>query len=42
MRCLIRLIEPTKGKVVSQGTDVTAAGEKELRDLRRRKISMVF
>ena len=42
VRCLTRLIEPTKGKVVFQGADITAAGEKALRDLRRRKISMVF
>jgi len=42
VRCLTRLIEPTKGHVVFQGTDITAAGEKELRDLRRRKVSMVF
>ena len=42
VRCLIRLIEPTKGQVVFQGTDVTQANEKALRDLRRRKVSMVF
>ncbi|MGF6884656.1 glycine betaine/proline transport system ATP-binding protein [Nocardia sp. GAS34] len=42
VRCLSRLIEPTAGTVRFQGTEVTAAGEKELRDLRRRKISMVF
>ena len=42
VRCLIRLIEPTKGQVVFQGTDVTQASEKALRDLRRRKVSMVF
>jgi len=42
VRCLTRLIEPTKGHVVFQGTDITSAGEKELRDLRRRKVSMVF
>ena len=42
VRCLTRLIEPTKGQVVFQGTDITAADEKELRELRRRKVSMVF
>jgi glycine betaine/proline transport system ATP-binding protein len=42
VRCLTRLIEPTAGRVVFQGTDITAAGEKALRDLRRRKVSMVF
>ena len=42
VRCLIRLIEPTAGQVVFQGADVTQASEKALRDLRRRKVSMVF
>jgi glycine betaine/proline transport system ATP-binding protein len=42
VRCLIRLIEPTAGQVVFQGADVTQASEKALRELRRRKVSMVF
>ena len=42
VRCLIRLIEPTTGQVVFQGADVTQASEKALRELRRRKVSMVF
>jgi len=42
VRCLTRLIEPTRGQVVFQGTDITTAGENALRDLRRRKVSMVF
>jgi glycine betaine/proline transport system ATP-binding protein len=42
VRCLTRLIDPTAGQVMFQGLDVTAAGEKELRELRRRKVSMVF
>ena len=42
VRCLIRLIEPTAGQVVFQGADVTQADEKALRELRRRKVSMVF
>src|SRR4051795_3674904 len=42
VRCLTRLIEPTKGQVVFQGTDIMSADENELRDLRRRKVSMVF
>jgi glycine betaine/proline transport system ATP-binding protein len=42
VRCLTRLIEPTAGQVHFQGIDVTAAGERELRELRRRKVSMVF
>jgi glycine betaine/proline transport system ATP-binding protein len=42
VRCLTRLIEPTTGEIFLQGEDVLAANEKALRDLRRRKISMVF
>jgi glycine betaine/proline transport system ATP-binding protein len=42
VRCLTRLIEPTAGEIFLQGEDVLAANEKALRDLRRRKISMVF
>jgi glycine betaine/proline transport system ATP-binding protein len=42
VRCISRLIEPTKGKVLMQGEDVVAMDEKQLRELRRSKISMVF
>lgn len=42
VRLLTRLIEPTAGTVLLDGTDLTAMGEDELRDIRRRKISMVF
>ena len=42
VRCLTRLIEPTAGQVVFEGEDITAADEKQLRELRRRKFSMVF
>jgi glycine betaine/proline transport system ATP-binding protein len=42
VRCLTRLIEPTAGSIVFQGTDVTKASENDLRELRRTKISMVF
>lgn len=42
IRCLSRLIEPTGGKVVINGQDVTAMGENDLRELRRSKVSMVF
>jgi glycine betaine/proline transport system ATP-binding protein len=42
VRCLTRLIEPTAGEVVFEGEDILAAGPKRLRDLRRRKFSMVF
>jgi len=42
VRCISRLIEPTGGQVIIDGEDVTAMDEKELRRLRRRKLSMVF
>jgi len=42
VRCLTRLIDPTAGSIVFQGTEVTQASESELRDLRRTKVSMVF
>jgi glycine betaine/proline transport system ATP-binding protein len=42
IRCLTRLIEPTSGQVLVDGRDVLQAGTVELRELRRRKMSMVF
>lgn len=42
VRCISRLIEPTKGKIMMHGQDVLAMNEKQLRELRRHKISMVF
>jgi glycine betaine/proline transport system ATP-binding protein len=42
VRCLTRLIEPTAGEVIFEGEDILAADPKRLRDLRRRKFSMVF
>ena len=42
VRTLIRLIEPTAGKVTICGQDVTAADAGELRELRRHRVSMVF
>ena len=41
LRCINRLIEPTGGRVVFDGVDVTAANDAELRRIRRR-IGMVF
>ncbi|HSI92602.1 MAG TPA: glycine betaine/L-proline ABC transporter ATP-binding protein [Jiangellaceae bacterium] len=42
VRCLIRLVEPTAGTVRLDGLDVTAASQAQLRELRRRSVSMVF
>ncbi len=42
VRCLTRLIEPTAGQVIINGTDVTAANESHLLDVRRNSVSMVF
>jgi len=42
VRLLTRLIEPTAGSVTLQGHDITAASEKELREIRRHQVSMVF
>ncbi|HEY8752565.1 MAG TPA: glycine betaine/L-proline ABC transporter ATP-binding protein [Arthrobacter sp.] len=42
VRCLTRLIEPTSGQVLVDGKDVLQAGLADLRELRRRKMSMVF
>ncbi len=41
LRCINRLIEPTSGKVIIDGVDVTDASEEQMR-LIRRKIGMVF
>src|SRR5512140_822171 len=41
LRCINRLIEPTSGKVIWNGVDVTAARGSELRNIRR-QIGMVF
>ena len=37
-----RLLEPTAGKIVIEGTDVMALGPRELQAFRNRKIGMVF
>ncbi len=42
VRLLTRLIEPTQGTVVMNGENITAASESQLRDLRRKHVSMVF
>lgn len=42
VRLLNRLIEPTEGKVLIDGEDLSAMNKKELRNVRREKMSMVF
>jgi glycine betaine/proline transport system ATP-binding protein len=42
LRCLNRLHEPTHGKVFIDDQEVTKLSQKDLRELRRRKTSMVF
>ena len=42
VRCLIRLIESTSGNIIIDDQNVTSLDEKELRDFRRSKVSMVF
>jgi glycine betaine/proline transport system ATP-binding protein len=42
VRCLSRLVEPTSGKVLIDGQDLLGLSEKELINLRRHKMGMVF
>lgn len=42
VRCINRLIEPTAGRVVVNGADVTQLGKKELRVFRQKNLGMVF
>jgi len=42
IRCINRLIEPTRGTVLIDETDVAQMNETELKELRRHKLSMVF
>jgi glycine betaine/proline transport system ATP-binding protein len=42
LRCLNRLIEPTKGKVLIGDEDITEVGKERLLEMRRKKMSMVF
>ncbi|WP_424830526.1 quaternary amine ABC transporter ATP-binding protein [Ruegeria sp.] len=42
VRCLSRLIEPTGGEVLFDGSDLLRANEKELIEIRRHKMGMVF
>jgi len=42
VRCLSRLIEPTAGEVMIDNNDVTKMSKKDLTNLRRNRMSMVF
>jgi glycine betaine/proline transport system ATP-binding protein len=42
LRCLSRLIEPTAGEVMFEGADLLRASERELIEIRRHKMGMVF
>ena len=42
VRCLSRLIEPTAGEVVFEGRDLLKVPDKELIEIRRHKMGMVF
>ncbi len=42
VRCISRLIEPTSGQVLLGGRDILRMDKKQLRELRRHKMSMVF
>ena len=42
VRCLIRLIEPTAGEIMIDDQDILGYDEKQLTEIRRSKIAMVF
>jgi len=42
VRCMTRLIEPTAGEVLFEGRDLLQANERELIEIRRHKMGMVF
>jgi glycine betaine/proline transport system ATP-binding protein len=42
IRCLTRLIEPSAGQVIFDGRDLLSASARELTEIRRRKMGMVF
>lgn len=42
IRCLNRLIEPTAGEIILDGKDILKANKKQLIDIRRTSMSMVF
>jgi len=42
VRCLARLIEPTAGEIMFEGQDLLRMAEKDLIEIRRKKMGMVF
>ena len=42
VRCLSRLVEPTSGSIMFDGTDLLRASDAELIEIRRKKMGMVF
>ncbi len=42
IRCLLRLVEPTRGSIIINENDVTSMNQKELTSFRRQEASMVF
>lgn len=42
VRCLSRLVEPTAGEILFEGRDLLAVPEKELIEIRRHRMGMVF
>ncbi|SFM50840.1 glycine betaine/proline transport system ATP-binding protein [Methanolobus profundi] len=42
LRCLNRLIDPSDGHILVDGDDIATMDDKELREARRKKMSMVF
>ncbi len=42
IRCVSRLVEPTSGHIIIDGADVVTMDDKQLLELRRHKVSMVF
>jgi len=42
IRCMLRLIEPTAGKIIINGEDICSYDEKQLMTFRRNTVSMIF